>query len=611
MIRSSLVAVPSTIRCLVACAAALAASAAALPARAALPPTMPFSQVRTGMTGTGKTVFHGSTIETFNVEVVGLLPNIGPGQNLILARCTGGPLADTGILAGMSGSPVTIDGKLVGAVAYSWNFAKQAIAGITPIEEMLAVGARESGPKRAHAAAAVSWPAALEKMATPAALGGFLASRLSPMLAAPAGASPITPISIAGFDASGFARIVPDLARTGFVPVQSGSAGSAAPASPSAPRFEAGSAVGVKLVRGDVDMTATGTVTLVDGDALYAFGHPLYGLGDVDMPLTLARVEALLPSVEQSAKIAVPLEEAGAFRQDRSAAIYGRVGAKPQMVPVRLQISDGVGAKRTLAFDIVDDPLLSPLLLYVSMNGSLGTVERNFGAATIRLREGSVIKLEGAGDVRLDNLFAGDSAAGDVSGLSAFLLYLVMNNEWSTPRVAGINLMLDYDREPRIETVRRVSLDRYRVRAGDSVNAAIVLSPYRGAERTVTHEIRIPEETPPGMITLQFGDAAAMSRAEDADGPIAPRSLDQLVTLVNRIKRNDRLYILATRPDNGVFLGGARLPNLPPAVTSILTRPRSYGNYTFVPTRSVLEDDISANGAVDGFVRVALEVAAR
>ena len=186
-----------------------------------------------------------------------------------------------------------------------------------------------------------------------------------------------------------------------------------------------------------------------------------------------------------------------------------------------------------------------------------------------------------------------------------------MNNAWSTPRVSGINLILDYDREPRTETIRRVTLDRYRVRAGSTVTARVVLTPYRGDERVVTRQIEIPEETPDGPLTLQFGGAAEMNRAEDTDGPIVPRSLEQLVTLINRLKRNDRLYVLASRGDNGLFLGGARLPNLPPAITSILTRPRSFGNFTFVPQRGVLEDDIAVDGAVDGFVRVSIEVVAR
>jgi hypothetical protein len=266
--------------------------------------------------------------------------------------------------------------------------------------------------------------------------------------------------------------------------------------------------------------------------------------------------------------------------------------------------------KRNLAFDVVDDPLVTPLLLYAALNGVLSTFERTFGGATVRLREGSVIKLDGSDDVRLDNLFSGDGAVGDASGLSAFLLYLVMNNDWSVPHVRGVNLVLDYEREPRTATVRRVMLDRYRAKAGTAVTARILVSPYRGPDRTLTREIEIPAETSPGPLTLQVGSAASINRADEVDGPVVPRDLDQLVLLINRLRRNDKVYIVASRGDAGAFLGGARLPNLPPSVTTILTRPRSSGNYSFVPERGVLEEEIPADAALDGFARVVLEVEA-
>ena len=577
---------------------------------AAAPPTLPFSALRSGMKGTGKTVFHGETIENFDVEIIGLLPNIGPGQDLILARCSGGPLANTGILAGMSGSPVYIDGKLIGAVAYSWGFSKEAIAGITPIEEMLSVGARDTAAsRRPRPAASTDWTGALDRIRAPGTLGTFFASRLESLAARPAGATASIPLAISGVGPGALAQIAPALIRAGFLPLQSAGTGSAAVAG-AGPKLEPGSAVGVQLVRGDVDMTATGTVTWVEGDAVYAFGHPLYGLGDVDLPLTGARVETLLPSLEGSAKIAIPLRQLGAFRQDRAAAIFGRLNATPSMIPVRLMLTDGSGKQRDLSFDVVDDPLVTPLLFYAALNGVLGTVERNFGGATVRLREGSVIKLDGAGDVRLDNLFSGDGAVGDASGLSAFLLYLVMNNDWTAPNVKGVNLVLDYEREPRTATVRRVMLDRYRAKAGSTVTARILISPFRGADRTLIREIEIPAETAPGPLALQVGSASAINRADDVEGRIVPRDLGQLIVLMNRLRRNDRLYIVASRGDTGAFLGGSRLPNLPPSVTSLLTRPRSAGNYAFIPERGVLEEEIPVDAAIEGFARVILDVEA-
>jgi len=280
------------------------------------------------------------------------------------------------------------------------------------------------------------------------------------------------------------------------------------------------------------------------------------------------------------------------------------------MIPVRLQLTDGSGTKRTYAFDVADDPMLAPILLYLSLQGVVETVERTFGAATVRLQEGSVIKVDGSEDIRLDNLFAGDGAATSACGLSAYLLYVLMNNEWADARVRGVNLLFDYDRAPRTALVRRVTLDRYRVTAGSSVTARIVVSPYRGPDEVLEREIAIPEETPSGPLTLQVGSAAAINRTDDVEGPIYPRDLGQLVTLINRLRRNDRVYMLASRSDSGAYLGGSRLPNLPPSVTSILTRPRSFGNFAYVPERGILEEEIRTDTAVEGFARVSLEVMA-
>ncbi len=573
-------------------------------ARAASPEVLPFAEVRAGMTGTGRTVFSGDRVETFEVEILGTLPNVGPGQNLILGRCRGGPLAETGILSGMSGSPVYVDGRLLGAVAYSWGFSKDAIAGITPIEEMLAItGRAEALSGRRRAGTPLGLPALHADLP---AMAEFLDGRLAAWGAA-AGAvgAARVPVTIGGLGPTEWERIAEPLRRAGFLPIQAGSAGAA---TGRAKALEPGSAVGIQLVRGDVEVTATGTVTWVDGDRVLAFGHPLYGLGDVDLPLTAARVEALLPSLAQSAKIAVPTGELGAFRQDRAAGIFGRIGTKPSMIPVRVQLAGPGRAPLTYAFDLADDPLLAPLFLYATVNGILGTAERMYGSLTLRLRAGSVIRIRGEEEVDLANLFAGESAPAYASAMPAYLLYLLMNNEWAPPGIAGVNLLLEYEDTTRSAFVRRVTLDRYRVRAGDRVGATVVVSPYRGPDLVFRKEIAIPQETPPGPLLLQVGNALAVSRAEAADDPVVPRDLEQLVRLINRLRKNDRVYLVATRSDTGAFVGGARLPNLPPSAVSLLSRPRSQGNYANLARRGVLEEEILTEYAVVGVARLQLEV---
>jgi hypothetical protein len=362
-------------------------------------------------------------------------------------------------------------------------------------------------------------------------------------------------------------------------------------------------------VRGDIDLTATGTLTWIEGDELFAFGHPIFGLGPVDLPLTGARVEALLPSLQQSARIARPLAEIGAVRDDRASGVRGIVGAAAQMIPVRVRLT-ALGQEHRFSFDIADAPLLSPLLLYVSLNGILASKERAFGSATLGLDEGSVIQLLDHDDVALDNLFAGPLALEHGTGIPAYVLHLLLNNSWARPRVVGINLLLTYSDEPRTARVRGVTPDRYRVAAGESVEIAVRLQPDRGAERTLRRELVIPPDTPQGPIEVSVGAAAVVTRELDGGEVLLPRDLDQLIGLINQLRRNDRIYVIGRRADQGLLLQGTRLVNLPPSAAAMLTRPGSASARGSLAERAVLEDALPTDYAIEGGAQLSFEVVA-
>ncbi len=566
----------------------------------AAPPTLPLSEVRPGMVGEGRTVFEGDRIEPFEVEILGTLPNVGPGQSLILGRLRGGRLEQTGVLAGMSGSPVFVEGRLVGAVAYSWSFAKEPLAGITPIEQMWPL---VETPSRATSDRSAPFaPADLRLLGEPAAWAPFLERQFARAVRERSGTASPLPLPLY---ASGFVSRERLARLTGMTVLEAGTAGQGAgAASPLAP----GAPVGLQLARGDLALTAVGTVTWVEGDRVLALGHPLLALGRIEMPLTGARVVALLPSLQQSLRLAVPLDELGSVTLDGASGVAGRLGQRARMIPVRVEFVNPEGSSRRYAFDLAEDPLLTPVLLYVSLEAAIEATVRTLGSVTLRLDPGSVIQLGQHDDVALDNVFAGPGAAEATSGLSAFVLYLLMNNDWKPAQVEGVNLIVRYAQQPRTARIRRVSLDRYSLSPGESFEVTVALTPYRGQELVLRRKVTLPQETPPGRLVLHVGGAWDVSRAEPQEEMLFPRDLDQLIELINRLRRNDRIYILAMREDTGFFLDGSRLPNLPPSVASVLSRPRTLGNMTFLPQRGLFEEELPTDYAIQGAARVQIAV---
>src|SRR6185503_11073622 len=338
-------------------------------------------------------------------------------QSIILARLEGGPLEKTGVIAGMSGSPVFIGGKLVGAVAYGFPFSKETIGGITPIEEMIEA-TRTDAPRAASARFPVAFGAAgpampLDREALVAAL-----RRPSPSLLLdrgsvrggtgfPAGAS-LAPLSLpmvfSGFDPSTFEWAREVFSDLGFKPVM-GTGRGPAPSGP-LPDLAPGSPIGVSLIEGDMDLSVTGTVTHIDGDRVYAFGHPFYNLGPTQFPMKKAYVYSVFPSLYQSWKISSPADPVGTIDQDRGTAIAGRLGKTPRMIPVSVRISTSRGQDRRYSFRMVDDELFSPVLAYVSLASVLQANERAFGTSTIQVD--AKVTLSGSRDIRVEDFFTQD-----------------------------------------------------------------------------------------------------------------------------------------------------------------------------------------------------------
>ncbi len=544
---------------------------------------MPVEAVKAGMRGTGVSVFAGETRSEFQVEILGTLPNaVGPRRHLILARLSGQRLADTGVMQGMSGSPVYIDGKLIGAVSYSLGaFSKEPIAGITPIADMIDATNRSTdtpAPVRS-AAAQLPWPAPPAQFAAalrdafarltagsaPVALVGADA----PVLAALPSHAQLRPISVAytmagfsGDTAASFSRALgAPIAAPGQAPLAAGAAVTAA--------LAPGDAVGVSLIRGDLTFGATGTVTHVDGTRVYAFGHPFFNLGPTEFPMTRARVQTLLPSLNVSQKLAAIGDVVGTVRQDRSTAIAGTLGAGPTLVPVTLTLQSDKAPARTFRFEIVKDQLFTPLLTFASIANTLQAYEREFGVATFLVR--GTAQVRGHGAVAIDDVFAGDSPAIGAAASVSGPLSLLLRNERQPVQIDGVELAIQSFEEPRTASIERVWLGKREPRAGEMVPVHVVTRSYRGEERTHTIDIRIPAgSSGPLSLVVSDGTRLTLSERSEQRPPSTSDSVPQLIRAFNEARRNNRIYVKLTRATSGAIVAGEREPALPPSVLAVI-----------------------------------------
>ncbi len=559
------------------------------------------------MVGTGYTVVRGTEPESFSAEVLGVLHNVFPKHDLIVARLTGLGLEHAGVLAGMSGSPVYIDGRLLGAVAYRLvNFGHEAVAGIVSIEDMLQVSALESGGPGTSVAVDVS-PELVLQAAADLLTGAGSAEALLPLHGAMQGVRPIsTPIAIGGLAPTLVGRLAPLFDVLGWTPTLGGTAGSMEIEA----NLEPGGMVAVQLVRGDINITASGTVTYRDGDRLLAFGHPFLHGGNVDFPMVAAQVVTVLSSSQASSKLAVAGDHVvGAVRQDRQAAILGIIGAQPRMVPVRTRI-EAAGRTERLDFEIVADRLITPLYLFFGLVSGIQSLDRTFGEGSIEV-DAQIELGDGLDPVRFDNLFSSpNQAILSLSSALAGLFGALYDNAFEPVEVQGIELSINLRHDRRSATISRVWYDRASVRPGETVTVTVALKPFRGPEVLEQLKFTVPPGTPPGPVTLVVGDAASIEQREAAaiQSSNRPRNLAQVIRLLNNLRRSDRLYMRATRAATGALLNGETLPALPPSVLQVLSSEQAKGDVVRLDRALILEIVQPVDYVVSGSHQIEVQV---
>ena len=591
---------------------------------------MPVEEIRAGMVGVGRTVFQGSELRDFKVHILGVLRNVqGPRRDLILARLEGGPLAETGVAQGMSGSPVYIDGRLIGAVSYSVGaFSKEPIAGITPIAEMkdaTATPRRATAPQaglelpitRESLSAALSAvhnriapfarrPADVQVIGMPAAAGGQLGAMLRPIS---------TPLLLGGFEPEVVDLIAGPFREAGFTPMVSSASASDLGTAAAEPLRE-GDAIGVALVRGDFEVGASGTVTHIDGDKVYAFGHPFFNLGPAEFPLTRAHVHTMLPSLMLSFKISSLGETIGTMQQDRATAIAGTLGKGPALVPmtVTVQSDRGPGSTtpRVLKYQVVNDQLFTPLLTYVTLFNTLTSYERQFGAATVSVR--SRAKLKGHGEIAFEDVFAGESPLLGASAAVAGPLAMVLTNDIEPVALEGLDVTVTTTESPRTASIERVWLDDIRPRAGRTVSLKVLTRSYRGEEKITTVPIDIPANAS-SELSILVTDGRQLNAIEQRElrRSLQPQSVAQMLRLLNDTRRNNRIYVRLLTGTPGAVVNGEVMTALPPSVLAVLESDRNGGSFTPIRSATLGEWQIPMDSAVTGsrVLTVAVEKVSR
>ena len=367
-----------------------------------------------------------------------------------------------------------------------------------------------------------------------------------------------------------------------------------------------GTSVTVQLVRGDYSIAASGTVTFRDGNRIYAFGHPFLSLGNADMPMTESSVIAVVPSAYNSFKLAVPGRMVGSISQDRATGIYGQLGHASRMIPVKLNLHTSRDRVEQFDYEVISDEFLTPLLLNITVFNSIAARERSIGEATISV-DGS-INLEGQESIGLQRRFSSANAALMAAGAVSAPIGALLGSGFDDVKIKGIVLDITSSEDKRAGTLERISLDRTDVTRGEQVEVQAYVRTDSGKQFVERIPVQIPVDAPAGQLMIMVGDGATLQEAAAARA-LAPRDLGQLVSAINKTKKNDRLYLRLLRPAPGVVIGTSELPNLPPSVVATLNSDRTSGGYTQITLSQVYERELPpAEFVITGQQVIALTV---
>jgi len=550
------------------------------------------------MQGYAYTIFAGDQVEKFDLEVIGVMPNfLGPKQSIILVQLKGPKVEHTGVVAGMSGSPVYIDGKLAGALSLKLGiFTKEPIAGVTPIADVLAGGGATA-------------PLANTPAIPQAAFSDSLAGRAGIQGGAELH-SIETPLIFSGFQPAAIQRFSDQWSALGFVTAQGGTT----PARPDDAQLAPGDMAGMVLVQGDVSINSACTVTAIQGDHVFLCGHPFLNLGDVQLPMARSRVLATLSSDLASTKIVNAGGPIGTIVSDHLTAVTGRLGAAPAMIPMELNTKSPLGTK-TIRAQIVNHPKLTPLL--VGITAFNGLTQNIVYGETTTLKMNAEIKLKDHAPVHIENTFApSDALSPDGMPVAMAVMSTFMrlfNNAFEKVNVESISVNVESVPGRQSFSIESAWLEKGEAAPGETLRLRVLLQPYRGAPRIEETSVRVPDQVLRGStLRLMVSDADWMNRASrgfaGAGGPGGPEGLDPLISLINKERRNDRLYVGLFVPSPTMLWDDKELPNAPLSQINAVDGRPAPGSVQILRESMASEVSVPMSGPVTGIISLNLPI---
>jgi SpoIVB peptidase S55 len=557
-------------------------------------PLMTVDQVRPGMKGVAYTVFQGTTPEAMDVEILGVLKDVnGPKSDVVLVRLRGEKPEYSGVVAGMSGSPVYVDGKLLGALAFRiGQFSKEPIAGVTPIADMLEISELDHSPPPDTQPIPAGNSAENSKTGAPGDAAGLDHFRdfLTPI---------DTPMVFSGFREETLARFAPQFAAAGVKPVSG--IGSANPGTHDPAPLVPGSAVSAVLIEGDMNVAATCTVTYVDPQRLLACGHPLLQFGMVDLPMTKAEVVATLASPLNSFKIVNTTEAVGSFVQDRHTGILGRFGKSAEMIPVTLTVRGGSKPKQ-FHYKVLNNAKLTPVAVMATVFNSLQGVNEYGEEITYRMQ--GTIKVQGYPDVALQNMYAPFDNTPTAAAVALSLgdhFGRIFDNPYVTPGITGVNLEFDLARERRWTRLESARTDVTEARPGDDIVIESVLRPYRGERIVRQIPIKVPTSTPKGTLRILVSDGDTLDRMRRL-APAVSRKMDlaSTIAMLNKEHTNTHLYVSLLEANPQAMVEDKVMPTLPLSVMNVMDGMRGTQDMVVIGESAVNEASAPMDYVVSG-----------